>query len=435
MPNALNYKRKNYFEEYGPVMQFELNKEEYIHRWYPFVEGYSKGFIRSIIDELESKPQTCLDPFAGSGTTPLELQKLGIKCFSFEVCPLMHDLSVAKMRTDYTLNGFNNNLDLIKESIKNSPNNIDNILPLPDGKRIVENKGLDKWNFNRNVLKGIFDIKYAISFLKDPKYKILFTICLASIILKVSNLYRNGKCVSYKPNWQSRPSYSREEVHEVFFSRLNDVFLPDIKKLEKYKKQDKLFTNYKNCLFGDARENVKKLENESIDLIITSPPYLNSRDYTDSYMIELKMLDYLKKYNSMTEYRSRTIRSHVQVKWPNIKPLNIGTLKYAVNRIQSQQDEFWNESLIDMINGYFEDMDILFSHFSRILSKGGHIYFNVANSAYYGTEIKVDEIIAEIAINKGLHINEIRDARFIKPSSQQKDSIPHLVESVLVIHK
>lgn len=435
MPNTLRYNRKNYTEEYGPVMKFERNKDEYIHRWYPFVEGYSKGFIRSIIEELDNEPQICLDPFAGSGTTPLELQKLGKKCFSFEVCPLMYDLSVAKMRTDYTVIGFIKNLNLFKENLISTPINIHNKLPIPDGKWIMEKDGLNKWNFNRSIIKGILDIKYSISLIKDPKYRNLFNIALASILLKVSNVYRNGKCVSYKPNWQQKINYTREEVHDIFLSRLEEVFLPDIKKMQQYKKHNSLYSNYKHCILGDSRKSITFLDNESIDLIITSPPYLNSRDYTDSYMIELKMLDYLKKYSSMNEYRSQTIRSHVQVKWPATNALNISKLKSSIKKIQNKNIDLWNESIIDMINGYFEDMDLLFTHFSRILTKGGYIYFNVANSAYYGVEIKVDEIIAEIAASKGLQVEEIRNARFIRPSSQQKDSIPHLLESVLVIRK
>ena len=69
-------------------MQFNKNKTEPIHRWYPFVEGYSKEFIKSIIFELDKKDIVCLEPFSGSGTTALELQNLNIKCISFEVNPL-----------------------------------------------------------------------------------------------------------------------------------------------------------------------------------------------------------------------------------------------------------------------------------------------------------------------------------------------------------
>ena len=435
MPEALQYDRIDYLEKYGPVMQFEKNKEEYIHRWYPFVEGYSKEFILSIINELDYTPKLCLDPFAGSGTTPLELQKLGINCYAFEVCPLMYDLSVAKMRTNYTVNSYIKNLNLLKESLNAVPNNVSLLYPIPKGKWIVEKDGIDKWNFNKDIFKAIMELKYAILNLQNRKYQNLFMIALASILLKVSNVYRNGKCVSYKHDWQKKINYTKSDVFDIFFDRLDEVFLPDIKKLEQAKKTHKLFSNHKYCIFGDSRNLIQSMPDSCTDLVITSPPYLNSRDYTDSYMIELKMLGYLEKYTSIPEYRSRTIRSHVQVKWPETQPLNISKLTSAVKNISNQNEELWNTSLINMINGYFEDMDLLFNNFSRILTPNGHIFFNVANSAYYGVEIKVDEIIAEIAYSKGLRIKEIRNARYIQPSSQQKDKIPHLIESVLVISK
>ena len=34
-------------------MQFNKNKKEPFHRWYPFVEGYSKEFIQSIVKEMD----------------------------------------------------------------------------------------------------------------------------------------------------------------------------------------------------------------------------------------------------------------------------------------------------------------------------------------------------------------------------------------------
>ena len=36
-------------EKYHSVMQFDKNKNVFVHRWYPFVEGYSKEFIKDIL--------------------------------------------------------------------------------------------------------------------------------------------------------------------------------------------------------------------------------------------------------------------------------------------------------------------------------------------------------------------------------------------------
>lgn len=429
------FNRVDYFDKYDRIMQFNKNKDTYIHGWYPFVEGYSKEFIRSIIEELDYKPKHCLEPFAGSGTTPLELQKLGIKCSSFEVSPFMFTLATTKMETSYNTLDFQLSLNLLNESLTQTvEQDIENMLAPPNFRTLVEKPGLTKWNFDKEVMKGILDIKYAILNIPDNKYKNLFNIALASILLDVSNLYRNGKCLSYKKNWDDL-TLSRKQVHEKYLNKLETVFYPDIVKLEKYSNTHELFSNKNNCILGDVRQNISHIENNSIDLVITSPPYLNSRDYTDTYMIELRMLDYIKNYKELQEHRKKTFRSHVQIRWDEVKPLDIELLKLAIDNIKQYEDQFWNESLLNMIKGYFEDMNVLFLNLYNKLISGGKIFFNVANSAYYGIEIKTDEIVSEIAEINGFSVEEIREARKIKPSSQQKKDIPYLNESVIVIKK
>ncbi|MGP3610939.1 hypothetical protein [Anoxybacteroides rupiense] len=437
MNESSDYKYSDYTQTYNSIMKFNKNKVIPIHQWYPFVEGYSREFIQSIIEELPYKPTHCLDPFSGSGTTAVELQYLGIICTSFEVNPFMHNLSVTKMRTDYTLKSFQKSYNIIKSSLEQPLDNIDSIVPIPEYKSIVEKKGLKKWIFNKDTMNGILDIKYAISKIRDKKYRNLFNIALASILLEVSNVYRNGKCLSYKHRTKNNyKEYNRTAVHDLYISRINNVFLPDIKNIEKYKAiNGKIKSNYKYCILGDFREKIQEIEDDSIDLVITSPPYLNSRDYTDTYMIELWMLDYISSYDELKKLRKNTFRSHVQVKWGNLETLDIEELKDCINKLSKFKDIFWNKDLLEMIKGYFLDMDFLFFNLSKKMKKDSLIYFNVANSAYYGIEIKVDKIVAKIAENNGFKIHEIREARKIKPSSQQKEYIPYLLEVVIVMSK
>ena len=100
------YTHVDYFEIYGRIMQFNKNKKVPFHRWYPFVEGYSREFIQSIVEEMGRDDLVCLDPFSGSGTTTLELQNCGIPCFAFEVNPLMYLVSKVKLVTGYKLDQF-----------------------------------------------------------------------------------------------------------------------------------------------------------------------------------------------------------------------------------------------------------------------------------------------------------------------------------------
>lgn len=426
---------KDYSEIYDSIMQFNKNKTVSIHQWYPFVEGYSKEFIESILDELDYKPTNVLEPFSGSGTTALELQFKDITCTSFEVSPFMHLLSSVKLYNEYNLQKFNETLASIKKILNDLPKkvkNIRNVERIPFGRTVVKTSKLKKWNFNDDSMDGILDIKYAISFIEDAAYRDLFRIVLASILLEISNLFRNGKCLSYKKDWQTRKLYTRLDVHKLFLTKLEEIIKQDIEILE-YISKEYSVNNYQQLHFGDVRTNILKLADNSVDLIITSPPYLNSRDYTDIYMLELKVLDLVKSHEDLRKLRKKTIRSHVQVKLDDLGTLNIPTLKKYLDKISEKEIKLWNNDLINMIKGYFLDMDHLFEQFKRVLQANKFIYFNVANSAYFGEVIKVDEIISEIAISHGFELIEIRKARDLKSSSQQSKIIKNLRESVIVL--
>jgi len=422
---------KDYSAIYDSIMQFNKNKSVSIHQWYPFVEGYSKEFIESILEEINYVPENVLEPFSGSGTTALELQFKNINCISFEVSPFMHLLSSVKLYKNYELAIFQTIIDDFKIKLLNSPQNIRGYEKIPFGRTVVKTESLKKWNFNNESLDGILDIKYAISSIEDPAYRNLFRIALASILLEVSNLFRNGKCLSYKKNWDTKVNYKRQEVHNIFLSKIENVILKDIGNLEKFFEVTST-DNFERLHFGDVRVNILSIPDNSIDLIITSPPYLNSRDYTDIYMLELKVLDLINSYEELSNLRRNTLRSHVQIKYGELEELDVSILKLYLKKIARKEVSLWNNDLLNMIKGYFLDMEHLFHHFKRVMQPDKFIYFNVANSAYFGEEIKVDEIICEIAIEKGFELIEIRKARDLKSSSQQAGAIKNLRESVIV---
>ncbi|KQS46689.1 hypothetical protein ASG38_12245 [Flavobacterium sp. Leaf359] len=410
-------------------MQFNKNKTAFIHQWYPFVEGYSKEFITSIIDEIEYFPEYALDPFAGSGTTPVELQNMGINCYSFEVSPFMHLLATVKLNSQYKLGEYLTYQQTLVDFLNGPLLPIRQYLSPPLATTFQPKKNKKKWVFDIGVMNGILDIKYIISQIDDVSYRKLFTIALASILLEVSNVYRNGKCLSYKKDWQDK-KITRRLVHKFFLDKLFNIIQPDIELLS-----TKTFStnNSELCIYGDVRTNISNVPDNSIDLIITSPPYLNSRDYTDIYIAELWILDLINSYDELKALRKRTFRSHVQVKHGDVELLEINELQQAISRLTLKKKEFWNSEIIEMIKAYFLDIDLLFFEFRKKMRPNRKIFFNVANSAYYGVEIKVDEIVCAIAEKNGFIVNEIREARQLKPSNQQKLTIKSLRESVIVL--
>lgn len=421
------FKYVDYYQEYGRIMQFNKNKKEPIHRWYPFVEGYSKEFIKSIIEEVNKENLVCLEPFSGSGTTALELQYNNIPCYSFEINPLMYIVSKVKLENEYDLN----EIDIWHDFIK-MKRNVVNVDLNTVFYTLYEGENKKKWNYDKVVGLAVQKLKTSISLVKDEKYRTLFFVVLSSILLDVSNLYRNGKCLSYKKNWD-KINISEFDVFKKFDDKINKEIKIDIQSIKK------TVQNNQDILFNeDSRVGIdKKVANNSIDLVITSPPYLNSRDYTDTYMLELKTLGLTNTYEEVRNLREKTLRSHVQIKWDDNESINNKTLENTLKLLKDcvGNQEIWNSSILDMIRLYFVDMQKIFHVLYKKLKCGGRIYFNVSNSAYFNIMINTLEICAEIAESEGFKVIEIRKARKLKPSPQQKEQIGNLLEGVIVIEK
>ena len=197
--------------------------------------------------------------------------------------------------------------------------------------------------------------------------------------------------------------------------------------------------NNKDILFNeDSRIGIeKRIPDNSIDLVITSPPYLNSRDYTDTYMLELKTLGLTKTLKDIKKLRENTLRSHVQIKWQDTESINNKTLENTFDLLTKsiKKKQLWNSSILDMIRLYFVDIQKIFHVLYKKMKQKGRIYFNVSNSAYFNILINTLDICAEIATNEGFKVIEIREARKLKTSPQQRNKIKNLLEGVIVIEK
>ena len=261
----------------------------------------------------------------------------------------------------------------------------------------------------------------------------LFKVALASILLEVSNLYRNGKCLSYKKDWETK-KITEADVYAEFDDKVINELKVDIANLDGSKS-----INNKNRLYNeDSRVGIEKeIEDNSIDLVITSPPYLNSRDYTDTYMLELKTLGFTKTHDEIRALREKTLRSHVQIKWKDKSCVNNQLLHDTLKELEdaAQRTELWNESILDMIRLYFVDMQNIFQVLYKKMKVKGRIYFNVSNSAYFNILINTLEICASIAESEGFKVLEIRDARNLKTSPQQKEKVENLLEGVIVLER
>ena len=80
-----------------PVLAtFRGGKAEPMHNWYPYLEGYSPEFVMRILREFSPKAQHILDPFCGTGATPLAVARMARRASYCEINPLLQFLVLAK---------------------------------------------------------------------------------------------------------------------------------------------------------------------------------------------------------------------------------------------------------------------------------------------------------------------------------------------------
>lgn len=414
-------------ELYKDLVSFAPNLTLPIHRWYDLAEGYSSELVRLLICEQNEKPSYCLDPFGGVGTTSLTCQLMGIDCYSFENNPFFADVARAKLRGDYNSIEYRKLIKEIEKKLLNT--NETPRLPELESKTFFESTDKEKWIFHQETSLGLVDILISIKTVRKKylRYQPILKCALGEILIEVSNVARHGKALGYKAEWKNKKT-SRKDVHALFLKNCETQFV-DLKFREF--SSNGLPNNSEKVLLGDAIDLVRNIKANQLDLVITSPPYLNSRDYTDIYRLELWMLGYVSKFEHERLIRERALTSHVQIKLPDVPYPSIPQLKTFIKHIEKQEN-LWNKNLPNMMKGYFNDMQKLLEGIRPKLKKGGRVYINVSNSAYYNKQIEVDVVLANTAKKLGYRVPEIRIARWINPSGQQKE-VGKIRESIIVL--
>jgi DNA modification methylase len=351
------------------------------HRWYRFKEGYSAGVVRRFVQDHTPGKGRLIDPFLGSGTTAVEGMSLGRSVDGIEINPFM--TFVAKVKTrDYSSV---TNLEAIAlRCLRHRERNKN--FALPNKTTLVERDGLSKWLLNRDVARRFEELRTAIARITCTLEADLLLLALISCIEDVANARKDGKCWRYKRNWQ-RLNYNRDSLDSAFASQVIR-FAEDIRNCPK-------LSGGINITHGDARQMATHCNKNGLyDGLLTSPPYLNSFDYTDIYRPELLLLNAARGAAELRSLRLATVRSHVQVAWATSPPLGIPLLRHTIASIN--RTGLWNDRIPEMVNAYFVDLDQVIQQCARQLKFGSIAGIIIAESAYAGVVIPVGQILAEI---------------------------------------
>jgi hypothetical protein len=193
-------------------------------------------------------------------------------------------------------------------------------------------------------------------------------------------------------------------------------------------KQPKIFN-------GDARTILSNNDIDKFKLCVTSPPYLNTFDYTDIYRPELFLGEFVKNNNELYKLRLNTIRSHIQAKWPLPSVSIFGELyKSSIKHILEQEKNLMDKRIPIMIQAYFEDMLNILKLLRKKAEKDAQLWMVVSNSAYADKEIQVDLIIAEMAGLANWKLKEVGVLRDIKRrKTKYSPHVNTLRESVVIL--
>jgi DNA modification methylase len=169
---------------------------------------------------------------------------------------------------------------------------------------------------------------------------------------------------------------------------------------------------------GDARD--LPVRDASIDLVVTSPPYLNAIDYIRCSKFSLVWMGY--RIPDLRELRAESIgaeaaRSDSKDK-PAIKKI-LASLKLKPGL--SKRDEA-------VLTRYIGDMRRALGEVTRVLAPGGKAVYVVGENTIRGTYIRNSRIVCEIAKLCGLRLQERRvrnlpaNRRYLPPPSSRKSN-------------
>jgi hypothetical protein len=396
-------------------------------RWYRFKEAFSPLFVRDALHQAEQiigRPvETCLDPFGGSGTTALTSQFLGVRPTTIEVNPFLADLIAAKLTT-YDPSRILVAHTALHAELAEAINSACDAFPGAPA-TFIEPGVNDRWIFDRNVAQRIADYRRAIDRLQDPEAARLFRVMLGSVLLGLSNVVVSGKGRRYRQ--PSRRSLATVESVDDRFQAALESAVDDA-----WRFSCRRCTSF-SLMRGDARRLINTTD--AADVVLFSPPYPNSFDYTDIYNVELWTLGYLTSPTENRILRASTLRSHVQILRDYSHP-DIGsvTLNRTITALQALRSELWNPHLPAMVGAYFADLVTILRACRDRLTSRGVIMVVIGDSRYAGVQIDVTQIVQELLPQEGLRCRSVTEVRSMRTSAQQGGAI-QLRETLLVIDR
>jgi DNA modification methylase len=416
-----------------------------IHNWYNFVLGYTPAFPNYVLDvEKAERGIIVADPFMGTGTTLVACKMRGLSSIGVDANDFFIDVAQAKLNWQIDVRQIRQTAEIIYAEVEKAYSQVyfgDNGKPLinllegefkitaEDYAKIKRPELLDirylsdKPFVRAQIIKDVLQEK-----VKNADLQKIFNLALASVILPVSN-------VRYGPGFGVVKPKTDVDVLKAFREKITRM-ITDLEVLSPEAK-----STCANVFLGNSRELEAILPKDSIDLMITSPPYPGDHEYTKHTRLELIFMNYASSLKDFRRIKERLMRSATTNIYRSdneaqfvrdIKSISEATELIDRRLKDSNATSGFEKLYTKLVWEYFGGMFLNLRGVQQALKKGGKIYLLISDShAFKMVHIETAKILAEIGLKVGFEKFEIRLWQD-KISTSHKYHIP---ENILILTK
>ncbi|GHU49583.1 DNA modification methylase [Spirochaetia bacterium] len=339
---------------------------------YPNLHKYPATMIPQIgidiLKEFNITKGAMLDPYCGSGTSFICGLECGITTmFGFDINPLAILIAKAKFtKVSERL------LTEARECFRN------NLFEIVKDEAFVQNlskpevTNIDFW-FSQSVTANLSLIKHCIENIKNNNVKSLFYVPFSETVRDCSYT-RNNEFKLYKMKSEDVLNFN-PDVISLFFKKLDDVIL--------YYKTFYL-PKLNNGISIHVNPTSFKPTDEMFDVVLTSPPYGDSRTTVAYGQFSTLSNEWL----GITDARKIDAALMGGIKARYV--ITSGVIADSINEINIVDTKRALE-----VSSFYNDLEASIGNVSSSIKKGGKSIYVVGNRTVKNTELPTDQFIAE----------------------------------------
>lgn len=387
-----------------------------IHNWYRFVLSFPPHLVRTYLERFGADSSTLvLDPFCGTGTTLVECQKLGIPTIGIEAHPM--SCFASKVKVDWQVDP--ENLLAHAHTIAAKTEDEYSATNISDSFFSITNHDNIQMRHLPTEQQPLL-IRHSISPL--PLHKTL-------VLLDVLNQDRQTHYYQYERLALAKAVVSH--ISNVYFgpevgvgkikedAAVLEPWLDSVHTMVKDLRamQDKPMSLSPLVIQSDSRSIHQSISPDSVDFVITSPPYPNEKDYTRTNRLESVLLGFVRNKTELRAIKRSLIRSNTRTVYKDDQDdthiAHHSEIQQLADSIESRRVELGKTSGFERLYArttrlYFGGLYQHLAHLRFILRNGAKLAYVVGDQAsFFQIPIRTGQILANIAESLGYEVEGI----------------------------